>query len=205
VRVAGQRPVKVRLAGIDAPERDQPFGQRRRQSLSELAFGQPATVMVQKTDEYGRTVGTVTVGGVNVEAEQVRRGLAWVYRKYSDDARRLALEAEAKAARRGLWADANPMPPWAWRHGGQAATRPEPAPVPAEFGGALRGKTHLRRNDFVRGGAVLSHAMWIEPAGWRQGRHAVRGAVSVRRRPTQHHYMVFVSPLKRVHPKPTAS
>ena len=76
VLVADHRSVKVRLAGIDAPERDQMFGQRSRQSLSELAFGQTATVAVQKTDDYGRTVGTVTVGGVNVEAEQVRRGLA---------------------------------------------------------------------------------------------------------------------------------
>ena len=72
VRVEGQPPVKVRLAGIDAPERDQPFGQRSRQSLAELAFGRTATVVVQKTDEYGRTVGTVMVGGVNVEVEQVR-------------------------------------------------------------------------------------------------------------------------------------
>lgn len=144
VRVDGQRPVKVRLAGIDAPERDQPFGQRSRQSLSELAFGQPATVMVQKIDDYGRTVGTVTVGGVNMEAEQVRRGLAWVYRKYSDDARLLALEAEAKAARRGLWADANPMPPWAWRHGEKAAVKPEPAPAQAELAGRCGAKRTCR-------------------------------------------------------------
>jgi hypothetical protein len=78
VLAAGNRPVKVRLAGIDAPERDQPFGQRSRLSLAELAFGRTATVTVQKTDDYGRAVGTVTVGGANVEVEQVRRGLAWV-------------------------------------------------------------------------------------------------------------------------------
>ena len=140
VRVEGQRPLKVRLAGMDAPEHDQPFGQRSRQSLSELAFGRTATVVVQKTDDYGRTVGTVTVGGVNVEAEQVRRGLAWVYRHYTDDARLRALEAEAKAARRGLWADAQPMPPWEWRHGGNAAARSEPAPVPTEWAGRCGAK-----------------------------------------------------------------
>jgi endonuclease YncB( thermonuclease family) len=55
--------------------------QRSRQSLAELAFGRTATVAVSKIDDYGRAVGTVTVGGVNVEAEQVRRGLAWVYRQ----------------------------------------------------------------------------------------------------------------------------
>ena len=139
VRVEGQPPVKVRLAGIDAPERDQPFGQRSRQSLSELAFGQPATVMAQKIDDYGRTVGTVTVGGVNVETEQVRRGLAWVYRKYSNDAQLLALEAEAKAARRGLWADANPTPPWDWRHGAKAAV-PESAPPRTDLAGRCGAK-----------------------------------------------------------------
>ena len=140
VLATGNRQVKIRLAGIDAPEHDQPFGQRSRQSLSKLAFGPTATVAVQKTDEYGRTVGTVTVGGVNVEAEQVRRGLAWVYRHYTDDARLRALEAEAKAARRGLWADAQPMPPWEWRHGGKAAARAESAPVPTELAGRCGAK-----------------------------------------------------------------
>ena len=143
VRVEGQQPVKVRLAGIDAPEHDQPFGQRSRQSLSELAFGHTATVAAQKTDDYGRTVGTVTVGGVNVEAEQVQRGLAWVYRKYSDDARLRALEAEAKAARvvGGCAADAAV---------GVATRRESGSPVRTgagsnRIGGAVRGETHRRR------------------------------------------------------------
>jgi endonuclease YncB( thermonuclease family) len=118
VLVAGQR-VKARLAGIDAPERDQPFGEKSRESLSRMAFNRTVSVAVQKIDDYGRTIGTVTVAGSNVEAEQVRRGLAWVYRQYSHDAQLLALEAEARAARRGLWADANPTPPWDWRHSGQ--------------------------------------------------------------------------------------
>jgi len=148
VLVTGNRQVKIRLAGIDAPEHDQPFGQKSRQSLSELAFGQTATVATQKTDDYGRTVGTVTVGGVNVEAEQVRRGLAWVYRKYSDDAQLLALEAEAKTARRGLWAEANPLPPWDWRHGGKTgqppAARSEPTPVKSEFAGHCGAKRTCR-------------------------------------------------------------
>lgn len=119
VRVAGQR-VKVRLAGIDAPERNQPFGEQSRQSLSRMALNRTASVAVRKIDDYGRTIGVVTVAGLNVEAEQVRRGLAWVYRQYRHDPQLLALEAEAKAARRGLWAEANPMPPWDWRHSGQS-------------------------------------------------------------------------------------
>ena len=90
---------------------------------------------VSKIDDYGRSIGVVTVAGVNVEAEQVRRGLAWVYRHYSDDARLLALEAEAKAARRGLWAEANPIPPWEWRHGGKAEKAPATRSESAVFTG----------------------------------------------------------------------
>lgn len=135
VLAAGNRPVKVRLAGIDAPEHDQPFGQRSKQSLAELAFGKTASVAVSKIDDYGRSIGVVTVAGVNLEAEQVRRGLAWVYRQYSHDAQLLTLEAEAKAARRGLWADAHPIPPWDWRHGGTAEEAPAAPPAPEVLAG----------------------------------------------------------------------
>ena len=139
--VDGNEPIHIRLAGIDAPEHDQPFGPRSKQSLAELAFGKMASVAVGKIDDYGRRIGVVTVAGVDVAAEQVRRGLAWVYRHYSDDARLLALEAEAKAARRGLWADANPIPPWEWRHGGKAAEeRTEPAPAKPELAGRCGAK-----------------------------------------------------------------
>lgn len=127
VRVAGRR-VKVRLAAIDAPERDQPFGEQSRQSLSRMAFNRTVSVAVQKIDDYGRTIGVVTVAGSNIEAEQVRRGLAWVYRQYRHDSQLLALEAEARAARRGLWADANPTPPWDWRHRGQPQAPEQSAP-----------------------------------------------------------------------------
>ncbi|MDS4040496.1 MAG: thermonuclease family protein [Candidatus Competibacter sp.] len=117
--VDGNEPIHIRLAGIDAPEHDQPFGPCGKQSLVELAFGETAAVAVSKIDDYGRGIGVV-VAGVDMAAEQVRRDLAWVYRYHSDDPRLLALAAEAKAARRGLWADANPIPPWEWRHGGKA-------------------------------------------------------------------------------------
>ena len=123
--LVARRQIKVRLAGIDAPERDQPFGEKSWQSLSQMAFNRTVSVAMQKIDDYGRTVGTVTVARLNVEGEQVQRGLAWVYRQYSHDSQLLALEAEAKAARRGLWADANPIPPWDWRHGGQSRQVPE--------------------------------------------------------------------------------
>ena len=109
--------VKVRLAGIDTPERKQPFGNRAKQALSNLAFQKQALVEVETTDRYGRTVGAVFVGSQNLNAELVRQGMAWVYRKYTDDERLYVLESEAKQAKRGLWLDENPIPPWEWRRG----------------------------------------------------------------------------------------
>jgi endonuclease YncB( thermonuclease family) len=111
----GRRQVKIRLHGIDTPESRQPWGTRARQALSDLAFQKPARVEVQDTDRYGRTVGRVYVGAVDINAELVRRGMAWVYTRYNRDAALPALEADARAARRGLWADPRPVPPWDWR------------------------------------------------------------------------------------------
>ena len=68
-------------------------------------------------DRYGRVVGRVFVGGTDVNRELVAQGFAWVYRKYSDDAELLELEAEAKQKGLGLWAEPNPIPPWEWRRG----------------------------------------------------------------------------------------
>ncbi len=114
---ADRQRVKIRLAEIDAPEHDQPFGPRSKQSLSQLAVNRTATVEVHAHDDYGRTVGRVFVAGQSLDAEQVRRGMARVYRQYATTPSLYTPEAEAKAARRGLWADPNPLPPWDWRHG----------------------------------------------------------------------------------------
>ena len=97
-----RREVKIRLAEIDTPERGQPYGSRAKEVLSELAFGKPARVAVVDRDRYGRTVGRVYVGNLDVNAELVRRGAAWVYRKYAKDPSLFALEAEARRAKRGL-------------------------------------------------------------------------------------------------------
>lgn len=112
-----QRQVRVRLAAIDTPESGQPYGDRARQALSDLAFGKAVRIVVVDTDRYGRTVGRVHEGAVDVNAEMVRRGAAWVFRRYSDDPALLRLEAEARAAKRGLWAlpEAERTPPWEWR------------------------------------------------------------------------------------------
>lgn len=109
------RPERIRLAGIDAPEAGQPFARRARQHLASLAGGREATVQVQGTDRYGRLVARVVVGDVDVGLEQVRQGLAWHVTRDSRDARLAAAEREARAARRGLWADGTARPPWEHR------------------------------------------------------------------------------------------
>ena len=107
--------IKIRLAGIDAPEKAQPFGNVAKQYISEMLFGKQVRVVEQGRDRYGRTIGRVYQGEVDVSAEQIKQGMAWVYRKYSKEAALYQLEDEAKQHRLGLWADAEPTPPWAWR------------------------------------------------------------------------------------------
>lgn len=110
-----QQQIVVRLAEIDAPEKGQPFGQRSKQSLSGLCFGQEAVIEGRGRDRYGRTIGRVSCGGIDASAEQVRRGMAWVFDRYTTDRTLYAIQDEARAARRGLWSDASPIPPWQWR------------------------------------------------------------------------------------------
>jgi endonuclease YncB( thermonuclease family) len=119
-----RRQVRVRLYGIDAPESRQPYGTRAQQELSALAFRQQVRVTVEDTDQYGRTVGRVWAGAVDVNAELVRRGAAWVYRQYNRDPALPPLEVEARQAKRGLWAlpAGEQVPPWVWRRNGGRAT-----------------------------------------------------------------------------------
>ena len=110
------RPVRVRLTDIDAPELGQPFGTRSRQSLLELCFGKSAALEVRNRDRYGRTLAQVTCAGTDANAEQVRRGYAWVYTRYARaDSPLYNLQSEARAAHRSLWSDPAPIPPWHWR------------------------------------------------------------------------------------------
>lgn len=114
---ASKEQVKVRLAEIDTPESKQPYGTRSKQALSELVFGKDVTLQVRDTDRYGRTVARVYQDQVDVNAELVAQGAAWVYRQYSRDRNLLILESEAREAARGLWSlpEAERMPPWEWR------------------------------------------------------------------------------------------
>jgi endonuclease YncB( thermonuclease family) len=143
---AGNRQTRVRLQGIDAPESRQAFGQDSKHNLSDLVFNKQVVVEYEKTDQYGRTLGKVVVGGRDVNLEQIKVGLAWHYKHYQGDQsptdRRLYADAEteARSARRGLWADAAPIPPWDFRRGKRAAVEdggqsvdgvsvPAPSPV----------------------------------------------------------------------------
>jgi len=114
---------KIRLAGIDCPEKAQPFGQNAKQSLSDLVFGRLVTVEWQKLDRYKRVLGKVLVEGRDVNLEQVRLGLAWHYKKYDreqepyDRASYSQAEIKARMSNRGLWSDPEPIPPWDWRKG----------------------------------------------------------------------------------------
>ncbi len=111
----GRQQVEVRLHGVDAPERGQAFGNVCRRTLSNLAFGKTAAVQVVDIDRYQRRVSRLTVDGRDVGLEMIRAGCAWHYRQFSDDAGYAAAEEEARRARRGLWQDATPVPPWTYR------------------------------------------------------------------------------------------
>jgi micrococcal nuclease len=114
VLTAQKTQVKVRLAGIDAPESGQDFGTRAKQGASELAFGRIVTIIERDKDRYGRTVADVSLPYArSLNREVVRSGLAWWYRKYAVNDQALArLEAEARQAKRGLWSRTAPKPPW---------------------------------------------------------------------------------------------
>ena len=130
---ADQQQVKIRLAEIDTPESRQPFGARSKQMLSDLAFGKEVDALIDDIDRYGRLVCRVYAGKVDVNAEMVKQGGAWVYRQYSRDPLLLKLEQSAKSARRGLWGlpASDQIPPWEWRRSDKkptAATTVTPPP-----------------------------------------------------------------------------
>ena len=114
---------KIRLAGIDAPEKAQPFGDRSKQNLSKWVYRRDVIVEWHKKDRYGRLVGVVLVDGHDVNLEQVRAGFAWWYRDYAREQtpadRKVYETAEhaAKEQKLGLWADPQLVPPWEWRRG----------------------------------------------------------------------------------------
>jgi endonuclease YncB( thermonuclease family) len=107
---------RVRLYGIDAPEPGQPFGERARRYAAQFALGKPVTVEPTDRDRRGWLVAEIVLpDGRRLSQEMLRAGYAWRLGPQSQDAELARLEADARAAHRGLWADARPMPPWDWR------------------------------------------------------------------------------------------
>lgn len=113
---AAKQTHRVRLANIDAPERRQAFGEVARQALANMAYRQKIEVIDKGGDQYGRRIGVLMLNGRDLNAAMIGQGLAWVYGRYNSDPTLPALEQKARAARIGLWADQNPIPPWQFRH-----------------------------------------------------------------------------------------
>jgi endonuclease YncB( thermonuclease family) len=113
----------IRLAGIDAPEHNQAFGQRSKQNISRLVFGKNVALDCLKEESYGRLICKVIADGSDADLAQVRDGLAWHYKQYQDEQapadRTLYADTEctARKAHAGLWSDASPIAPWDYRHG----------------------------------------------------------------------------------------
>jgi len=118
---ASNTELKVRLSGIDAPEKQQPFGLESKKSLSDLINGKEVTVNWIKRDYHKRVVGKVLLKKVDVNLEQVKRGMAWVFKHFMDDpysqdqADYMDAQDEAENRHLGLWSQNEPIPPWEYR------------------------------------------------------------------------------------------
>ena len=111
-----KKPVRVRLANIDAPEKKQDYGRWSTDMMKSLVAGKTVTVTYFQRDRYGRILGQVYApDGMNVNHFMVRAGAAWVYEQYNTDPVLPVLQGEARQQKRGLWADSAPVPPWVWR------------------------------------------------------------------------------------------
>lgn len=114
---------KVRLTGIDAPEKKQAFGMQSKKSLSDLVINKNVSVQSDKKDRYGRELGKILMGDVDINLEQIKSGMAWHYKKYEgtqsleDRVNYGYAEGMARAMKRGLWSDDKQIPPWGWRKG----------------------------------------------------------------------------------------
>ncbi|HMA12057.1 MAG TPA: thermonuclease family protein [Steroidobacteraceae bacterium] len=107
--------LKIRLADIDAPEKNQPHGEAATRVLQALVLNQRVEVDTVATDVYGRKVARIRKGALQVNAELVRQGGAWALSRYRRNAALLDAQHEARRAHRGLWQDPAPTPPWVWR------------------------------------------------------------------------------------------
>ena len=120
---------KIRVSGVDAPEKGQFAGNRSKENLSDLVFGKTVSIPDGKVDRYGRTVSRIIVNGIDAGLEQVKAGMAWHYKQYeveqssTDRANYSAAELKARAAKLGLWAEDAPVRPQDFRHGSNTSTQ----------------------------------------------------------------------------------
>lgn len=125
---------KVRLHGVDCPEKVQPYGQKAKEFTSSLIFGKEVVVEATDTDRYGRVVGIVYVDTIVLNEELLSAGYAWHYKQYDSSQRYALLEAEARAQRKGLWAEAYPVAPGDFRKGKKySASTTESKTKPAAY------------------------------------------------------------------------
>lgn len=123
-----QHAERIRLYGIDCPEKRQPYGKKAKQAASALVFGKEVTLETHGRDKYKRTLADVLLSdGTNVNHTLVKDGWCWWYRKYAPgDTVLEGLEKEARATGKGLWADPHPVPPWIYRKAQRGQARDTP-------------------------------------------------------------------------------
>lgn len=106
---------RIRLAEIDAPEKNQAFGNQAKMALSRKVFGENVKVELRQKDRYGRDIGLVLLDRRNINMEMVEEGYAWCYTQYSRDPRFRVAQNNAQLSRKGLWMDPYAVPPWEFR------------------------------------------------------------------------------------------
>lgn len=171
----GGKAVRVRLWGVDTPEKSQDFGKAAKRFTLRAAAQKTARVEPRAVDRYGRTVALVTVDGRLLNEALVREGYAWVYQRFCDERARCArwqrLEAKARDARRGLWAQPDPEPPWDYRRADRPAPRREATQVKGPLHGNERSRVYhapgCRDYDCKRCTARFATKAAAERAGFR--------------------------------------
>ncbi len=148
---AGGERYEVRLNGIDCPELDQAYGIEATAFAAEYLY-HLVEFKIRDKDRYGRYIADVYKDGTWINRELVEQGLAWHYTQYSDDKRLARSEEAARSAKRGLWADDDPTPPWEWRRIGGASARQSgdfPAPSPAFLQWSMANNSEVQDTAFV--------------------------------------------------------
>lgn len=113
ILLAGNKSVRIRMQGIDAPEKGMPFYKAAKKHLSDLCFGKDIWLEIRETDRYGRKIAfSHLADGTELSQEMIKAGFAWHFKKYNNDFDLAELEVKARESKIGLWADKSPMPPW---------------------------------------------------------------------------------------------